>query len=114
MLRVKLCWNNCNYSYQAIKILRSNASEDDLRQFVNEISISSYLAEHVEEIANIRDANLNGLVCKNGRQPKKIAYYIMDLAMGGELFSIFERGFRLSENTAKFLFSRVFEGLSYL
>ena len=50
-----------------MKILKNPNLEIDFRQFVNEIEVNNTLSSKISQVAKIRDANLQGELCKNGR-----------------------------------------------
>lgn len=58
----------------------------------------------------IKDVNFEGILVKNGRQPKTICYYVMEFVEYGELFSLIEQNSMVSELDAKYLFRKIFIG----
>lgn len=105
-----MVYNLEKQKYQAMKILKTTASEVQFKRFVNEIEVMFSISDQLDSKINILDVNFDGILVKNGRQPYKVAYYVMDFVEYGELYNLLDfqqtEGM-LTENSIKFLFKKI-------
>jgi len=83
-LRVKLAIDLKDNSSCAIKILKKTDNSQKIAHFIEEVN-HFYSLSH-KNIIRLKFVNLNGIYQKNNGEVSNLIYYVMQIALYGELY----------------------------